>query len=448
MKRTTRTIVLAFFIAFLLPTAGVAAAADERMHGAWYFLRESVDPQVMENDIRAIADMGFSHILFPALVTQEKAESSEVRPPEKGYLETLSRGIDSAKKHGLKVGLTGFLLVEDGAWRGMILPASRKAWAKSYFEAIRPHAELAEEKGVELFCFATEMESLKSESRIWKNIARKTAEVYGGRIGYNANWWPGEPELNFILNLMPWLAELDFIGTSGYFELTDKSDPTVEELAAAWKKDRRGRDILSQFEAIKEKFPAQKLYLWELGYRSADGANTEPWNWGRKADADPGEQADCFDAFLKIFPGSALDGFAVWDQSAGFSARGPGDKGYDFIGKPAGDVIGEFLKSAAAPKAQSPKAAIEYQFGLLLEGDVERLRENFTERLRDRITPEMVEEGREEAKLYTLDDLVASVNLYEESGVEKAKIKMKNGRTLTVLVRAGDRWLADTIWFR
>lgn len=330
----------------------------------------------------------------------------------------------------------------------MILPASRSAWAESYFKAMRPHAELAEEKNVDLFCIASEMVSLKGESKIWKKIARKTAETYHGKIGFNLNWWSGEADLNYILNLIPWLAEMDFIGVSGYFELTDGSAPTVEELAAAWKKDKRGRDILSQFEAIKKNFPEQKLYLWEAGYRSADGANIEPWNFGRKADADPGEQADCFAAFLKIFPGSALDGFALWDQFPGFSAAGPSEKGYDFIGKPAGDVIEKFLKSTATPDEQSPKAAIEYQLGLLMEGDTERLRENFTARLRDMITPEKVEAGRAEAKLYTLDDLVDSVNIFEEIGEKKAKIMMKNGRTLTTLVWSGDKWLADTIWFR
>jgi hypothetical protein len=46
----------------------------------------------------------------------------------------------------------------------------------------------------------------------------------------------------------------------------------------------------------------------------------------------------------------------------------------------------------------------------------------------------------------TLDDLVASVA--PGSGKDSLKIKMKNGRTLTTLVKVDGQWLADTIWFK
>jgi hypothetical protein len=32
--------------------------------------------------------------------------------------------------------------------------------------------------------------------------------------------------------------------------------------------------------------------------------------------------------------------------------------------------------------------------------------------------------------------------------VTRLKIKMKNGRTLTTLVKTDGKWLADTVWFK
>jgi hypothetical protein len=110
--------------------------------------------------------------------------------------------------------------------------------------------------------------------------------------------------------------------------------------------------------------------------------------------------------------------------------------------------------STAAPNAsdeglkKSPKDSLAYQFGLLKAGDTDKLKQCFTERLRERITPEAVEKGKSEAGNYTLEDLVGSVEMGQAEGHETAKIMMKNGRTLTTLVQTDGKWLADTIWFR
>src|SRR5262245_13054749 len=95
-----------------------------------------------------------------------------------------------------------------------------------------------------------------------------------------------------------------------------------------------------------------------------------------------------------------------------------------------------------------PKQSIAHQFELLKTGDVEKLRACFTERQRERITAELVGKGKEQAANYTLDDLVASVETGEDEGKQTAKIKMKNGRTLTTLILTDGKWLADTVWFK
>ena len=95
-----------------------------------------------------------------------------------------------------------------------------------------------------------------------------------------------------------------------------------------------------------------------------------------------------------------------------------------------------------------PKTVIAYQFELLKAGETEKLKVCFTEWLRERITTEQVEKGKSMAARYTLDDLVASIETGESDGKKTAKIKMKNGRTLTMLIETDGRWLADTIWFK
>lgn len=94
-----------------------------------------------------------------------------------------------------------------------------------------------------------------------------------------------------------------------------------------------------------------------------------------------------------------------------------------------------------------PKGSLAYQFELVKAGDADKLRPCFTERLRDRITKELVDKAKGEAGRYTMDDLWASAEPGEYEGKKTMKVKMKNGRTLTTLVETDGKWLSDTIWF-
>lgn len=109
---------------------------------------------------------------------------------------------------------------------------------------------------------------------------------------------------------------------------------------------------------------------------------------------------------------------------------------------------------AATPAAKTtgsladPKSSIAYQFDLVKAGDAAKLKQCVTPRLRDSVTQEGVDKAKANAAQYTIDDLYASAEMGEADGKKTAKIKMKNGRTLTTLVETDGQWLADTIWFK
>ena len=105
----------------------------------------------------------------------------------------------------------------------------------------------------------------------------------------------------------------------------------------------------------------------------------------------------------------------------------------------------------AAAKAGSladPKSSIAYQFDLIKAGDVAKLKNCLTPRVRDGVTQEVVDKAKGQAAQYTMDDLYASAEMGEADGKKTAKVKMKNGRTLTTLIETDGQWLADTLWFK
>jgi hypothetical protein len=137
--------------------------------------------------------------------------------------------------------------------------------------------------------------------------------------------------------------------------------------------------------------------------------------------------------------------------ACGAKDEGGSNTGNTTPGKPA-NASPAIPKSSEAPKSSDsalsdPKGSIAYQFELLKAGDADKLRNCFTERLRDRITKERVDKARGEVGKLTIDDLFASMEAGEYEGKKTAKVKMKNGRTLTTLVQTDGKWLSDTVWF-
>ena len=104
--------------------------------------------------------------------------------------------------------------------------------------------------------------------------------------------------------------------------------------------------------------------------------------------------------------------------------------------------------TAATGSLADPKSSIAYQFELVKAGDLDKLKACLTPRLRDGLTQEALDKAKASAAAYTMDDLYDSAEMGEADGKKTAKVKMKNGRTLTTLVETDGKWLADTIWFK
>jgi hypothetical protein len=107
-------------------------------------------------------------------------------------------------------------------------------------------------------------------------------------------------------------------------------------------------------------------------------------------------------------------------------------------------LLGLFATQAAADELLTARVVIGKQVAMIKTGDVDKVKQGFTKRLQDRITADVVKKAQKELAKVTLDDLVASA----AGDAERIKIKMKNGRTLTTIVKVGNFWLADTLWFK
>lgn len=107
-------------------------------------------------------------------------------------------------------------------------------------------------------------------------------------------------------------------------------------------------------------------------------------------------------------------------------------------------VLGLLVAPARGDDLADARTFITKQVELIKKADVGGLKAGFTKRLQDRITEENVKKAQKQVATMSVDELVASVAANKDT----LKVKMKNGRTLTTLVKVDGKWLADTVWFK
>ena len=114
---------------------------------------------------------------------------------------------------------------------------------------------------------------------------------------------------------------------------------------------------------------------------------------------------------------------------------------------PAAEKGSESEKKEAENPLATPKGSLLWQLKLVQAGKVAELKKCFTPRLREKITPLVVQLAAGEAKHTTPELLVDRIEMGEFEGRKTAKVFAKNGRAVTTLIETEGVWLADTLWF-
>jgi hypothetical protein len=271
-----------------------------------------------------------------------RSSSTIARDPDRSNDDdVVRRAIDEAHALGLKVMLKPHVDVKDGTWRAQIAPSDTGAWFDSYAAFIEHHAAIAAEKNVAMLCVGTELISMTRSPYAgdWARVIARVRGRYAGTLVYAANANDAADEFTSA-SLWPLV---DVLGLDVYTPLTAKTDPTRAELVAAWRRNRDGHDMLAAYRGFQQAW-GKPLVFTEVGYRSADGANRAPWDWGASLAADPAEQADCYAALYEVWSREEawFRGPFWWS----WDVAGPkaGDTGYNPRGKSAEEVLRQWQR--------------------------------------------------------------------------------------------------------
>lgn len=331
---------LSLVAVLILSVPGGSQGAPFTLRALWY-----VSPQpggyagaTLSDDLRTLQQrLCPTHILLTIPVYQTNKTSDDPRrdPVRTPSDAALNRAISAIHALGLKTVLVPVLFVDDGTWGGAIAPANVSPWFTRWREIVLYYARFAQAANVDVLLVGTELVTMQRYNSEWERLIREVRTFFRNKVSYSANWWYDRAGFQTVLTMSQWTL-LDYIGVTAYFELTNKTNPTVAELRSAWQRDRHAQNVLSDLETLRQRYN-KPLVFWEFGYQSRDGTNIYPWDYLKATPPDEQEQADAYQAFFEVFSGrTGFLGFGLFAHQVTL----PKDAvGYDVLGKLAESVI-------------------------------------------------------------------------------------------------------------
>jgi hypothetical protein len=295
--------------------------------------KESYATEESFTSIEAVKKLGADHMSVLVTWYQTTCWSGDIRPTEITPSDaSIAEAIRKAHAAGLKVMLKPHLDIldqSDGSWRGEIGCLKEAEWAdwfKKYGEYILHYAEMAQKEKVELYCIGTELNtSATTRPNEWRELIRKVRAKYRGQLTYASHW-------DTYMDIRFWDA-LDYVGINAYFPLSEKLQPTADELRAGWVK------WVEEMEAFQKQVNMPIIFP-EIGSNSCDGAAIRPWEHVPDKEVNLGLQKDYYEVLSEIFFNKEwFYGVYWWYWGTNVNMGGQYNRGFTPQNKPAVDVV-------------------------------------------------------------------------------------------------------------
>lgn len=217
-------------------------------------------------------------------------------PRESHKPAEVRRLIDALHAAGMRVVLKPHVDVSDYTWRGEIGPpgrlaaSARRVWVRAWFSThirfLLRHARMGRDRHVDALVGGTELKSLigRRYRKYWEKAVRRVRKACPGKLVYAANW---DNYRKACLWDLVYTVSID-----AHFPLSNKRRPSRAEL-------RRGWTPWKAELGPWQKTVSKEIVFTDIGYRSADYAAREPWEYIAERPVNLGLQADYYLAVLE-----------------------------------------------------------------------------------------------------------------------------------------------------
>ena len=278
--------------------------------------------------------------LVPYGFLRENSTELRYNLPRQWWGETkegLETSIKLAHKNCMKVMLKPQVYMH-GSWVGDLDYEDEldwKSWERSYEAFFNFYLDIAITHNVDMFCIGTEFKiAVQKRPDFWKKLIAQARAKYKGKLVYSANWDEYE--------LISFWKDLDYVGISSYFPLSNKANPQVNDLLAAWK------PVTRKLENFSKKYKKPILFT-EYGYQSIDQCAWRAWEVEKKVhqlEVNQEAQATAFRAlYLSLAREDWWAGGFIWKWFPdGMGHEGFPEKDYTPQDKLAESIIATFFE--------------------------------------------------------------------------------------------------------
>ncbi len=269
--------------------------------------------------------------------------------------------VNRLHENGIKVLFKPCLTPLDGAWMGLVsFPRPDmltqiqgvntdywSKWFKSFIEAEKYFADLAERIGMDAMIIGAEYFGTEGQNAYWLKTIEEIRKRYSGPITYE--FTPSSRKQHDL----KWFEKLDFLSYSYYPPGIEVQDGWLSSVEAVRNTPDHTVDQMTDFlshrkeriMSICERFGNKPIAFTEYGVRSAHGCVMRPYNYLWDTAYDGQQQADYMEASFRTFwdiPQWMGFFWWKWDETQDrphYAGDPNGDRGFTIQGKPAEEVL-------------------------------------------------------------------------------------------------------------
>lgn len=273
----------------------------------------------VEQALSDIETLNLNTINLPIAINIADLNSSDVSIYDNS-LERAKWLLDKLKGKGINVILEPYPWIANGSkYETEYNPTDKEAfflnWKNNVLKPLID--EIAIPYRVDALNIATGFTNLEQYQSEFCDMIDFSKEYYKGLITYRTSFWTTAnwddeatkkqvAELNEKYNQKlnnEIFSKVDFISIAAYFELTDNDVNWVDTLESAIissKRYNRKQEIKEQIENFYDTWQ-KPIFFGELGFPRTTKASVEPWNPYLSNEINTQEQANCFEAYRKVF---------------------------------------------------------------------------------------------------------------------------------------------------
>ncbi len=299
-----------------------------------------------KQSVRNLKSTGANYVSLVVTYYQEGNSGSEILSGWNTPTDaSLKDAINYVHSQGMMVMLKPHIEARGGTWRALIKPTNRNTWYASYGAMLNKLAVIAQETKAEEICIGTELINVAAytenpdNTQRWVKMIADVRARYSGLLTYSANWGAGD-----FAEEAPHIAfwdKLDYLGISAYYPL---SGGTVDSFMKSWETWDTTK-IKPLYDTYKK-----PIVFTEIGYRSVDGAHSDPWNGSRAGNVNEQEQANLYEALFKYWDSKPyMQGVHLWNWNIDPNTGGPSENHFTPQNKKAQQTMTEWFKGTGNP---------------------------------------------------------------------------------------------------